>query len=498
GCASLTSITIPNSVTTIGDFAFASCGSLTSITIPNSVTTIGDYAFYGCGSLTSITIPNSVTTIGNHAFYACESLRDVYVEWNTPLSVNELFDETPIDSATLHVPTGTKALYKAAEVWKDFGTIDDGTQDYGGEPIEFADANVRKVCIDNWDFNGDGEFTTGEAEHVYDLGDAFIGNTNIKSFLELKYFTGLEKITNENFMGCTNLKVMACEKQNLEIEDQVMTHPNAMLYIYGGVNSNFGGNTIWYGEAKEIVLTDGEELDIPVEFYAEQISYTRNFEKKTYPGVCAGWETIVLPFDVYSITHETKGQLAPIHSGLAGKSFWLGALQERGGFMNDVRIRANVPYLISMPNSDSYADQYNLNGKVTFSSDNVRVKCTNEVESIWGSAYALVPTYDFIDAPDIYTINDDTYMNYYPGGVFTKGLRSARPFEAFVVVEHGNAKGYIDLFGDDPSGIADIMPAINESHEVYDLNGRKVATDGKALSRMPHGVYIIDGKKIVK
>ena len=59
---------IPNSVTSIGDWAFYGCSNLTSITIPNSVTSIGDRAFYGCSGLTKITIPNSVTSIGDDAF----------------------------------------------------------------------------------------------------------------------------------------------------------------------------------------------------------------------------------------------------------------------------------------------------------------------------------------------------------------------------------------------------------------------------------------------
>ena len=79
GCSSLTSVTIPNSVTTIGDQAFYGCSSLTSVTIPNSVTTIGDLAFYVCWSLTSVTIPNSVTTIGRWAFSFCISLRSVTI-----------------------------------------------------------------------------------------------------------------------------------------------------------------------------------------------------------------------------------------------------------------------------------------------------------------------------------------------------------------------------------------------------------------------------------
>ena len=73
-CKSLTNINIPDSVTSIGDFAFSGCDSLTSINIPDSVTSIGDFAFSGCDSLTSINIPNGVTNIGQGAFKNCGSL----------------------------------------------------------------------------------------------------------------------------------------------------------------------------------------------------------------------------------------------------------------------------------------------------------------------------------------------------------------------------------------------------------------------------------------
>ena len=79
GCSSLTSITIPNGVTSIGYRAFSGCSSLTSITIPNSVTSIGDDAFSGCSSLTSITIPNGVTSIGSDAFSGCNSLTSITI-----------------------------------------------------------------------------------------------------------------------------------------------------------------------------------------------------------------------------------------------------------------------------------------------------------------------------------------------------------------------------------------------------------------------------------
>jgi hypothetical protein len=76
-CDALTFVTISDKVTSIGYAAFLSCTSLTSIIIPDSVTSIGGYAFYSCTSLTSIIIPDSVTSIGNYTFYDCTSLSSV-------------------------------------------------------------------------------------------------------------------------------------------------------------------------------------------------------------------------------------------------------------------------------------------------------------------------------------------------------------------------------------------------------------------------------------
>ena len=79
GCTGLKSVAIGNSVTSISDYAFYKCSGLTSITIPNSVTTIGAYAFEDCSGLTSITISNSVTEIGEYAFYDCTGLTEVNI-----------------------------------------------------------------------------------------------------------------------------------------------------------------------------------------------------------------------------------------------------------------------------------------------------------------------------------------------------------------------------------------------------------------------------------
>ncbi|WP_406035479.1 leucine-rich repeat protein, partial [Treponema saccharophilum] len=117
GCTSLTSVTIPDSVTSIGRYAFECCTSLTNVTIPDSVTSIGNHAFFKCTSLTSVTIPSSVTSIGYEAFYSCTSLTSVTI----PSSVTSIGYEAFYRCTSLkeiHF-TGTKAhwmaLYRVGE-----------------------------------------------------------------------------------------------------------------------------------------------------------------------------------------------------------------------------------------------------------------------------------------------------------------------------------------------------------------------------------------------
>ena len=79
GCSGLTSVTISNNVTSIGGYAFYGCSGLTSVTIGNSVKSIRYYAFYCCSRLTSVTIGNNVTSIGDYAFYECRDLSSITI-----------------------------------------------------------------------------------------------------------------------------------------------------------------------------------------------------------------------------------------------------------------------------------------------------------------------------------------------------------------------------------------------------------------------------------
>ena len=157
GCTGLTELILPNSVSSIGDIAFTYCSGLEKITvesgnscydsrdncnsiidtefntlivgcknsvIPNSVTSIGYYAFYGCSGLTELTLPDSVASIGDGAFICCSDLSKITsLAEIPPVCGSGVFDRVNKTNCELIVPIVSVTAYKQAEVWNEFSNI---------------------------------------------------------------------------------------------------------------------------------------------------------------------------------------------------------------------------------------------------------------------------------------------------------------------------------------------------------------------------------------
>jgi hypothetical protein len=189
-CTGLTSVTIPNSVTLIGKNSFNSCSGLTSVAIGDSVTLIGERAFEKCTNLTSVTIPNSVTTIGGSAFYNCTGLTSVnYGNSITSINGGAFYNCTSLTSLAL--PNSLKYIGDGAfELCTGLTevTIPDSVTQIGGLAFAYCEG-LTSVDLDN---------------SVKDLGwGAFKGCTGLTS---VTIPNSVISIGNEAFSGCSGLK----------------------------------------------------------------------------------------------------------------------------------------------------------------------------------------------------------------------------------------------------------------------------------------------------
>lgn len=165
--AGKTSITLPNSLTAIGAYAFDSCTGLTSITLPPSLTTIGDYAFSGCTEFLSITLPSSLTTIGLGAFAYCDKLVDIKILCQTPIKCDPGFSDYILKNTLLYVPQNTSAAYNKVDPWRNFWNIEE--VDFAGV-AEFEpdnDATLR-ISISDGVLSIDG-IEGSESVIIYDI-----------------------------------------------------------------------------------------------------------------------------------------------------------------------------------------------------------------------------------------------------------------------------------------------------------------------------------------
>ena len=123
-CTKLSSINIPDGVTIIRTLTFSDCSTLKSIKIPDTVTSLESGVFYNCSALESVSLSANLTTIGSTCFYGCKSLTSVVcMAEDVPKVKSSTFENTIIENITLYVPKNSVNKYKSQEPWSKFGKI---------------------------------------------------------------------------------------------------------------------------------------------------------------------------------------------------------------------------------------------------------------------------------------------------------------------------------------------------------------------------------------
>ena len=315
------------------------------------------------------------------------------------------------------------------------------------------------------------------------------------------------------FKGCSQLSAITWNSSSVELPEDVVTdvaNPNMLVYAKAQAMIPYAlKNVVVNGYANNIILSDSagnNNFYCPEEFIARRISYTHNYQQPTLRGTTQGWETLALPFTVGKITHETKGVITPSTVEGAERPFWLYELGDNG-LTAATQIRANIPYLICMPNDDAYGDEYILGGRVTFSAQNVTITTSGGTTVSQGDRQ-FVPTYKAVAKADgVYALNIGEAYNGNPmGSVFVQNYREVRPFEAYSV--HSGSRSRTipvsSLGGGDATGINDLRQNDDEAADavvkVYTLSGALVKQGKRedVLRSLPKGLYIINGKKVIK
>lgn len=226
---------------------------VTQIVIPTGVTDITPIAFWGLSDVESVIIPSTVKSIGHNAF-AGSSIRTiycyaevapelykykVYLQYNTfekdDSNIPHQFDGTvslstsKLNLEAIYVPQDGLLDYKSH--WSSYSDVIYPMPESQVEKICFRDAEVKRICLENWDTNDDEELTIDEARSVTELNYKFKNNQTIKSFNELQCFTGLKSIKYAEFDGCTSLESIILPEGLEEIEDAPFGNCNALKSI---------------------------------------------------------------------------------------------------------------------------------------------------------------------------------------------------------------------------------------------------------------------------
>ena len=312
-CSSLQSVTIPDSVTSIGDRAFSWCTSLQSVIIPDSVTSIGDRAFWGCTSLQSVIIPDSVTSIGNKAFSDCKSLQSVTI----PDSVTSISDSAFSGCSSLQSVTipdsvtsiGRRAFSKCSSLQSV--TIPDSVTSIGRWAF-LKCSSLQSVTIpDSVTSIGAGAFSGCSSLHSFTIPDS-VTSINGNPFFScpariINYSKHFVIVENNLYTSDKRKLISYLSKENHFIIPDSVTSIGAMAFfacsslqsvaIPGSVTSIGTGAFTWCSSLQSVTIPGSVTSIGNVAFWG-----------------CSSLQSVTIPDSVTSIGNEAFSHCSSLQS----------------------------------------------------------------------------------------------------------------------------------------------------------------------------------------
>ena len=272
-CATLESVTLPDSITTIGSQAFSGCSSLTSITIPDGVEIIESSLFFKCNSLTNVIIPDSVTTIEGRAFGSCTSLTSIEI----PDTV------TAIEGGAFNNCEALKSI-----------TIPDGVTSIGDATFGYCSSLTNITIPDSVTSIGERAFDYCSALKSIIIPDSvtMIGNRAFAYCRALENITMPSHMTNigkSAFYSCVALKSIEIPDGIIYIEDSAFTTCGLTSVTIPNSVTSIGTDAFWGCKFTDISIPDSV-----TDIGNSAFDYCDLLKDVYYSGTKAQWDSIVI------------------------------------------------------------------------------------------------------------------------------------------------------------------------------------------------------------